>query len=422
MHKRYWILIALWLTLPLVMTSTTAAKIIVSHMHYSSHGIDWYRWLQDRASVFEASNPDIEIDLFVSVDNGVNQLLAMAAGGTLPDVTEFALVHGGSFAGKGFFMDLMTFVERDASVDLNMFAPIAPEALTWTDGKLWGLPADLYTVPTYFNKDLVSEAGLAYPNQLGDDWSWDTLVEYGLRLSRDTNLDGEFDRKAITGLSGMWSHLAIVNQAGGQLFDRYKDPTESRFNSPEVETAIQWIVDLYRLHGVLEDGWYGLSEGTSAIGLTSGPSAINSLNQSGVNFDVALQPKGAASKAAYSVVNSFQISKESVNAEEAWRWIKFLAAEADSMKSFIVYTGRLPAFLPVAQYYGDFIDNPPDNVGLILQNVLDPASYHLPIGPKAQEARGFLNARRTQMLRGEIDVRSALLDAHRQAEAALNAD
>lgn len=399
--------------------SIATAQTTVTHMHYANHNPTWYEWLQERAAAFEALNPDIEIEFFVSIGDGTDQLMSMAAGGTLPDVTELPLVHGGTFAGRGFFMDLKPFIERDPDVDLGLFAPIAPEALTWTNGEIWGLPADLYTVPVFFNKNMIAEGGLLNPNQMGDGWNWDAVVEYGRKLSRDTDGDGAFDRKAITGLSGMWSHMAVVRQAGGLLFDRYKDPSESRFDTPEVETAIQWLVDLYRIHGVLEDGWFGLSQGTSAIDLISGPSAINTLNDSGINFDVALQPKGPASRAAYSVVNSFQITRDSPNAEAAWRWIKFLATKPESMERFITATGRLPSLLSVAQNYGNFISNPPDQVGLILENVLDPASFHLPIGPKAREALSVLSSRRTPMVRGTLDVRSALEDAHRQAAAIL---
>jgi maltose-binding protein MalE len=83
--------------------------------------------------------------------------MAMAAGGTLPDVTELALVHGGTFAGRGFFEDLRPFIGRDR-VNTKVFPPVALEAVTWTNGVLWGLPADLYTVPAFFNRDMLPRA------------------------------------------------------------------------------------------------------------------------------------------------------------------------------------------------------------------------------------------------------------------------
>ena len=115
--------------------------------------------------------------------------------------------------------------------------------------------------------------------------------------------------------------------------------------------AIQYLVDLYRTHGVLEDGHSGLTDGTSAVTLISGPTAITTLNELGVNFDVALQPKGPASRASYSVTASFQMPKGNKNPEAAWKWIKFLATETESMRNFVAKTSRLPAFLPVARNY-----------------------------------------------------------------------
>ncbi|NLN19491.1 MAG: extracellular solute-binding protein [Firmicutes bacterium] len=397
------------------------AQTVVSHMHYANHAAPWHEWLQERALAFERLNPDIKIDLFVSTDGtGVNQLLAMGAGGTVPDVTELALVHGGTLAGMGFFRDLRPYIARDR-LDTRMFPPVALEAVTWSNGELWGIPADLYVAPVFFNVDMYAEGGLANPNELGEAWTWDTLIEVGRKLSQDTNFDGHFDRKAITGWGGMWSHLAVVRQAGGLLFDRYKDPTESRFNTPEVEVAIQYLVDLYRTHGVLEDGHSGLTDGTSAVTLISGPTAITTLNELGVNFDVALQPKGPASRASYSVTASFQMPKGNKNPEAAWKWIKFLATETESMRNFVAKTSRLPAFLPVARNYQRFVIDPPKNIGLILESVLDPAAFHLPLGPLAKDALACLSTRRTQLMRGEIDVRSFLEDAHQRATAILSA-
>ena len=408
---------------PLLAAPAATAKTTVVHMHYANHGEAWLQWLRDREAAFEAANPDIDIEIIVSVDGtGVNQLRAMAAGDALPDVTEMALVYGAMFADEGFYLDLKPLIERDPDIDFGLFAPVTLDALTWTNGELWGLPADIYTVPAFFNIDMFAEAGLANPNELGEGWDWDALVEVGRKLSRDTDNDGVFDRKAITGLPGLWDHMDVVRKAGGMLFDRYKDPTQSRLNTPEVVGAIQWLIDLYRVHGVLEDGWFGVAQGTAAVGLTSGPSAVRSLNEAGIRFDVALQPRGPVSRASYTVTNSFQIIRTSQRAAEAWRWIKFLATEPESMERFAAITGRLPALLPVAQRYGEFVINPPEHINLILQTVLDPASYHLPIGARANEARSILNSYRSALVSGTMDVASALEDAHRRINALLGAE
>jgi len=129
------------LALAMVMAAAcgAVAQTVVSHMHYANHAAPWYEWLQERAVAFERLNPDIKIDLFVSTDGtGVNQLLAMGAGGTVPDVTELALVHGGTLAGMGFFTDLRPFIARDR-VDTRVFPPVALEAVTWSNGELWGI-------------------------------------------------------------------------------------------------------------------------------------------------------------------------------------------------------------------------------------------------------------------------------------------
>lgn len=111
------------------------------------------------------------------------------------------------------------------------------------------------------------------------------------------------------------------------------------------------------------------------------------------------------------------IGTPSLHMEETWRWIKYLAIEIESVEKFVSTTGRLPALLSLAQYYQDFIINPPDSIRNVLLNVLDPASFHLPIGAKAQEALQQLS--RTRMISGNIDVHAALEEVHRQATAVL---
>lgn len=91
------------------------------------------------------------------------------------------------------------------------------------------------------------------------------------------------------------------------------------------------------------------------------------------------------------------------------------------MRNFVATTSRLPAYLPVARNYQRYVINPPNSIGRILESVLDPAAFHLPLGPLARDALATLNTRRTQLLRGEIDVRSFLEDAHQRATAILSA-
>ena len=80
------------------------AQTVVSHMHYANHAALGMSGCRRGPWPLKGLNPDIKIDLFVSTDGtGVNQLLAMGAGGTVPDVTELALVHGGTLAGMASF-------------------------------------------------------------------------------------------------------------------------------------------------------------------------------------------------------------------------------------------------------------------------------------------------------------------------------
>jgi hypothetical protein len=126
-------------------------KTVLTHLTYPNHGEPWQEFVRSQALAFERANPDIKIDLVVG--SGVSKFMTMVAGGVAPDITEFALVYGGTLAADGHFLDLRPFFARDRQVNLNHYAPIAIQAMTASDGAMWGFPADVYPASTYYDVD-----------------------------------------------------------------------------------------------------------------------------------------------------------------------------------------------------------------------------------------------------------------------------
>jgi multiple sugar transport system substrate-binding protein len=395
-------------------------KTVLTHLTYPNHGEPWQEFVRSQALAFERANPDIKIDLVVG--SGVSKFMTMVAGGVAPDITEFALVYGGTLAADGHFLDLRPFFARDRQVNLNHYAPIAIQAMTASDGAMWGFPADVYPASTYYDVDFFADAGLLTPSELGENWTWDTMLQAAKKLTRDTNRDGVVDFWGIGGGSGMWDHMAFVRQAGGTLYDRYVDPTESRLNEPAVERAMQWYADLYLTHGVIYNGWDGMTKRIAAMSLVSGPTAIESMQAAGVRVDVAPQPKGPANRGAYVAQNGFQIVESTKHPELAWEWVKFLIGTDEAISQFAQVTTRFPANMRVARRYRDFIDNPPPNIAAVLETAVDPASFHLPIGKNTSETRSILSSIRGPIVQGSLGVRMALEDAHRRINALLKGE
>ena len=259
-------------------------KITIVHQHYSGHGAAWLEYIQQAAKEFMEDNPNVEIKILSGPDQETSppsKLPVLIAAGTPPDVTELYPAVGAPFQAQKFFMDLRPLIAKDPEVRPEKYTPSSIQAFTWTDGSIWGLPGDIYPVVTFYNRDLIEAAGLLTPGKLGKDWTWNALVELGSKLTRDTNGDGQIDQYGLDcAYNGLWYRGIPVLQAGGRLYDRYIDPTESRWNSSEVEKAFQFMADIYLKYRITLPYWdsrtsqYYLWTGKSAINIIYGPGII----------------------------------------------------------------------------------------------------------------------------------------------------
>ena len=222
----------------LMATASTLAEVKLLHLGNDWHGSAWRKFVAERARVFEAQNPGVEIEIITA--GGLKEtFLTMHAGGIIPDVTEFILLNGAEVASQGYFADLGPYFERDSEVSLDNYLPPSREALTWTDGSVWGFPIDLFITVSLYNPRHFVEDGLQNPNELGANWTWEALVDAGKKLTKDLDGDGINDRFGVVNTAHAWSYNTFVRQAGGKLYDRLKDPTSSNVLDPAVETGIQ---------------------------------------------------------------------------------------------------------------------------------------------------------------------------------------
>lgn len=341
------VMASLWLGLTLA--SQAATQTVIQHYHNPAHGPDWTNWLKDQIKRYEALNPDTKIELIVPASSvGADQFLTLIASGTPIDVSELVLRIGASVAAQGAYMDLRPFLRRSTKLSLEAYVPVARTAMTRPDGTVWGIPVDLYIVPTHYHAEMFANAGLPTPADLGTEWNFDAALTASKRLTMDRNGDGQMDQWGTQTGYTLWVYRNAFENRGAEWFDRDIEPTRSLLNTPKVSEALRWVADLHLVHNVADPasgayssafpmGKYGWSLGT-------GPNTAKLLAQANADFKwgVAL-PIGGERQGAYTAVNSFQIPKTSKNPDAAWRWIEFLLSTDESWTSFINNTSRLPA-------------------------------------------------------------------------------
>lgn len=347
-HRRRstWIIIAA-LALSIGASSALASAEPLLHLTYGSHAPEWREWLENMAVRFEEKT-GIEVSVEVGPGGSAYRetVIVRTAGGVAPDVMDFNPGTGAILVGQGMFEDLRPYV-ANSGIDLSQYPPVAIEGTTAPDGTMWGFAVSILPLPVYFNVDMFAQAGLADPIQLGDDWTWETYLASARTL---TLRDGEGVpyQSGTTDPRYRWEQ--VVRQAGGMAYDRYVFPTESRFNSPEVLTAMEFRQQLYTEGLTATSG--GVWNGNVAMSMIDAPTIINKY-KGGFGMDVALQPKGPGGRGALVNPDGFQIHKDSQRKDEAWQWIEFLVTDEEGLEEFAYLTGRLPALRSVMLRYNE---------------------------------------------------------------------
>ena len=321
----------------------------IVHQSTAGHGANWLAWLQEMAPIFE-ERTGIEVEVIQTAGSYGDVLVAAIAAGVAPDVTDLIISTAGPFVEKGLVEDLRSYFDRDG-LDESRWPPVAIQGNTTADGRLWRMPAELSTAVTYFNADMFRAAGLATPKELGQNWTWETLLTAARRLTVDLDGDGIQDQYGVSAFN-LTRWQTMVRQAGGSLFDRDLLPTRSHINTPPVLEATRFRLQ-FSQEGLLGGGgtWEGRSAMTFAV-----PGNIPSYQNVMFEWDVAVKPRGPVNRASSVNANGFQILADSKNKEAAWEWIKFLTGDQDSQAALVRHTGRPPAYMPVLLRYGRVVE------------------------------------------------------------------
>lgn len=391
---------------------TAAQSNTIVHLTYASHATEWSDYLQQMAKRFEE-----ETGIRVQVEIGPGgaayreQVLVRTAGGVPPDVMDFNPGQAAMLIQDNLFVDLRPYIKR-YRVDLSQYPPVGIQGMTALDGTIWGIPMSIFPVPVYFNADMFAEAGLLNPNELGDDWTWETYLQSARRLTIRHG-DGPATQSGTIDTRFRWEML--IHQAGGQAYDRHFFPTESRLNTQEVLTAFNFRHTLWQEGLIATSG--GVWNGNVALTMIDGPTIINRW-QDAFQLDAARQPLGPASRASVVNPDGFQIHADSQKKEQAWQWIHYLTTDVQRQVEFSVITGRLPSLREAMLRYNEMPRRLTPNWYALIETAFDPDAYVPYVVPNAA-VTSALNSQFAQIWSGEVAPAIALQQAHEVVSALL---
>ena len=312
-----------------------AAKTKISFYYPVQVGGPLTQVIDGYVARFMAANPDIEVESVYSgnyIDTTTKALTAAKAGAP-PTIAVLLATDIYTFLDEDVIVPYDGFIKTDA--DRAWLAGFMPAYLknAQVGGKLWSIPFQRSTAVLYWNKKAFAESGLD-PEKFPT--TWDEMVAYGKAVARK-DASGKVTRWGV-GIPGnvgsaQWLFGALVAQNGGQFFN--ENGTETFLTDPKVVEALQFWVDLNKVHGVHPPGiqeWgttpADFLEGRIAMIWTTTGNLVNIRRNATFDFGVAPYP-GKVRPASVLGGGNFYIFSKATQAqkEAAFKFTQFMTSD-----------------------------------------------------------------------------------------------
>jgi ABC-type glycerol-3-phosphate transport system substrate-binding protein len=187
--------------------------------------------IRDLVKDFQQAYPNIKIELtgYVWQDMPGKVRLAISQG-TPPDV---AHQHAFAMGAQAMAEPLDDLWQQWGAAD--QFMPGSLEDVTW-QGVRYGVPLDINTLFTIYNKAAFAQAGLALP---GPGY---TFAQLRHDLEKLTTADRS--RYGIALTSSGWSMYGMVRSNGGELLQERGGKPEASLDDPKVAEVLDFFADL----------------------------------------------------------------------------------------------------------------------------------------------------------------------------------
>ncbi|MEI7054288.1 extracellular solute-binding protein [Nocardioides sp. CCNWLW239] len=192
--------------------------------------------VKKQAAAFNKEHPDITVKP-VEWQWNAQTFPAQLAGGTLP------------ISFRVPFTDTKGLVERkqvadvDAEVrELPYFDKLNPTVLAaaqGTDGKVYGLPSDVYANALHYNRDLFTKAGLD-PDK--PPTTWEEVRAAAKQINERTGATGYAEM--TTSNTGGWILTTLTYALGGRMEAEEGDAFTATVDNPQTEEALQLLHDM----------------------------------------------------------------------------------------------------------------------------------------------------------------------------------
>ena len=321
------------------------------------------------AEAFMQEHPEIAIELWNQPwDDYFTKIQALWASGdsaTIPDIA--FLWPTPKYAAEGVLENLDPYIEA-AGYNLDDYWPGLLESAKY-EGSVYGFPRDIEVNVLYYNKDLLDQAGVTYPDE---NWTWDDLLAAAEKLTVKDD-SGNTTQYALA-MENNNKYDKWVNQNGGAILDDMRNPSKCMLDDPKSVQAIEFFAGMMDDGYAMRDADLSQAGGDQAVFLSGqaamiiqNTSRVSAFNEAGMNYDVAVVPIPAGGK-RYNPAGgaAWVMSSGSDNKDAAWTFLQWLQSSDGGEK---IYTERgeiFPALQSVAESPAFMTDQPPANKQAII--------------------------------------------------------
>lgn len=281
---------------------------------------------------FYEKHPNIEVELKVLsfLDHHNALVTAIAAGSGAPDLVALEVSFIAKFITEGALVDL-TQQPYNALEFKNKFANYAWQQATATDGRVIAIPVDLGPGAMFWRRDIFDAVGSNIDDVIE---GWDSYIEFGHKVTRDTNGDGKNDVFLIADAADVYQVMIRSGIKDGQSI--YFGPdnevlvtTERFYNALETAKNIR-DNGLDAEIGAWSSEWFQAFKSGTVATQFSGAWFQDVLSNNAPNTSGLWGAANLPNKAYSTWGGSFYaIPEQSENKEAAWELLKFLTTEKD---------------------------------------------------------------------------------------------
>jgi len=284
---------------------------------------------------FNSSHPNIQVT--ATYQGSYGQMMGKVWNAIFAEDTLPHIVHLGAaptLGETGAIVPIIEFTDGDNGIDRSLIHDAFWDYNS-VGGQIWSMPFNNSVPVLYYNRDLFVAAGLD-PDK--PPITWDEVIEYGQKLTQDTDGNGQIDQWGYNTHSDThWYLSAMFLGNGVQIVN--EEQTEVLYTSPEAVEMLQLWSDMVNEYQIMPPAQHREAKGDFLAGksgmmLRSSAGIPSTAEEVAFELGVAMLPTVAGRDPVAPVGGASLVifkNEDQAVLDVSWEFIKFMTSPESSL-------------------------------------------------------------------------------------------